>query len=146
MSKENHNPLGFKPKDFELKDGVITPKEGQKLFEKHLPEGISVKDVRALDEYKEEYTGSVIAVTGEMAIDHLKKNKDVDRVITKCRIINGEIKTVFNREDKSRNPKTGKAIIKHGRGRVSITTNLGKRKSIANAREHIGAMAEKAFG
>jgi len=72
MSK--YNPLGLTAEDFTLDNNTITAKED--LYVSHRPEDITDELEKKVDDYRDDYTMSVLHAGGLIAIDKMFNEED----------------------------------------------------------------------
>lgn len=113
----------------------------------HLPDGVTVEAVKALQDYNTEIVAAGALALGELAVETMKKDKEL-------KVVELQIPTIgkdhfdfrVDRSYPSRNPSTGESTEKFGRVSVSHTTYATEKKGQFNAvRSHLADLAMKAL-
>ena len=117
MSKRNTElATNIKPELLDLADGIkkaasiddngkITVDKG--FYESRLPEGITLAQVKKLEEYDSQLISAATVATAELSAPFFKRHKDVDTVQMKLQAGRSQIGTVIKRESQIRNVQTG---------------------------------------
>ena len=99
-------------KDATVEGGkVVFPKD---VFKSHLPEGLTIEQVKAVNNYSQTFTGAQALVTGEVGVKTLKDNKELKEVTSSVILPNGKSVAVLRREVTTRNMQTGAETVHHG--------------------------------
>lgn len=110
-------------------EGVFTEKENSKLFEKSLPEDITIKDVKKVNDHLENFVAGATHAFGEQAIKCMKADKKIDRTSTSIKLDGrSSVKIVMDRkrEYENRLPNADgtvgsvKKVVKKGVTTVNI--------------------------
>lgn len=99
-------------KDATVEGGkVVFPKD---VFKSHLPEGLTIEQVKSVNSYSQNFTSAQALVTGEVGVKALKDNKDLKEVTSSVILPNGKSVAVLRREVTTRNLQTGAETVHHG--------------------------------
>lgn len=83
-----------------------------KLFKQNLPEGITQDMVKSVNDYTSDFVAAVTLAAGELSIDALKNNKDLEKCKTKVRTMNRNVvETSVARGRKFTDYKHGEQVL-----------------------------------
>lgn len=119
----------------------------KELVESMLPEGITLASIKSHQIAALDIADAASLALVRKALPVLEKNKDLDRVsLAKTRIGHDSFAAEALRQRKSRNPKTGEEIIKHGVLVASYNSGIGaKRGNFAKIAEAFNTEATSVF-
>lgn len=85
------------------------------IYAKSLPEGVTIEQVETIDKFNTTFGAAALHAVGEVSIPVMKKNADLQQVGVSFNTAGkNAFDVIFNRETKSRNPKTGEDILGFG--------------------------------
>jgi hypothetical protein len=128
------------------KTGTATIEEG--AFVKHLPEGLTEDHVKKLGQYTTDVVAAGALAFGELAIDVMKKHKDLPRCELEVPITGKDtIGFTFDRSyETNAAPGSPEKVTKYGRVRAEVNHyaagNVGEFKKVKN---HLAELAMKAM-
>lgn len=139
---------------FTLADnGVVLAEEG--LYEKTLPEGITLEQLKAVQQHNTALVAATALAVGEIAVDAFKADKELTRVSTEFPVANDKIgaNVLRSREYPAGGiPKEGEVrdpsakITKYGVIEASYeTASNGNKGELKKVRTQIGALAAAAL-
>jgi hypothetical protein len=123
--------------------GVISvPKD---FYEKNLPEGISIADVRKLQAHNSELVSAGVIALGELGVPHLKKHKDLTEATIVIDAARDQFSAGLVRLKSQRNPATGETTDVYGStsARWRTTGTAGSRGSLKASRDYVLGLAAK---
>jgi hypothetical protein len=139
MSTKNTNPLGLKAKDFSVTGTKITAVKG--LYEAKRPDTIDPEQEKLIADYKADFTASITAVGGQLAVEAMLSDDDIDRmtVIGSMAGRNEYKATVKRSAQYPGGPNTTDKITKYAPMTISIKEDHGNAKNglLALARKEI---------
>ncbi len=125
--------------------GVITvPKD---FYEKTLPEGISLTEVKKLQAHNSELVSAGVIALGELAVPHLGKHADLKEASISITAGRDELSAVLTRNKQQRNPQSGETTEVYGSTAVKwrTTGTAGSRGSLATSRQYVLGLASKSL-
>lgn len=128
------------------KTGLATIKDG--TYQEHLPEGLTVEHVKALQLHNSNVAAAATLALGEEAIPLMKKHKDLERVSLEIPAVGKDkFEVVIDRHQVGRNPADGKEIDTYGATRVKyVTYGVKPRGEMGKVRAQLAALAMDALG
>ncbi len=123
--------------------GVITV--AKDFYEKHLPEGITIAEVKKLQGHHSELASAGVIALGELAMPHLKKNKDLAEATLVIDAGRDQYSAGLTRLKTQRNPSTGETTDVLGSTSVKWRTSgtAGSRGSLKTSRDYVLGLAAK---
>ena len=128
------------------KAGVISEKEGS-IYISTLPEGITEDIVEAVSSHNTNFVAASSLAVGELALDGLAENKDIDRFTGHIDMI-GKDSITINVDRSKSYPAIGsnEPIVKKGVVTTNYEIRAGKNAGqLKGARQHIAELANKAL-
>lgn len=131
-------------KEAEFKYGTpkgdqITVDVGGKIFEKTLPEGITLNQVKSVQAHIRDFATAAAMACGEDAAKHIKKHSDINAITYRTDMGHQRSHSVISAKKEVHNPMTGQSTTVHGHVGIRISTGLPggqiihARASVANA-------------
>lgn len=112
-------------------------------FKETLPEGLDYETVTKVVNHQQDYALAVLHTAGNIAVDEMKKNKDLAEVPMVADVYHGKVKATVYREKESRNPVNGEVTQVKGALRASVVTSVPG-SAFKAVKAHIGERAIKA--
>lgn len=137
-----------------IKEGIkIDPKTGvgtitPDIYEKLLPEGISIKQIEAINAHNTHFAASATLAFGEASIPVLKKNKELPKTNLEIPLVGKDhIGLVFNRSQQVRAPGSSEETTVYGTVRPQFNFYGTKsRGEMAKVKSILNEKAGKALG
>ena len=99
----------------DAKTGVITAEEG--LYEKNLPEGLTMDNVKAVTEYNTNFVAASSHAVGKVSVDAMSSHKKLERTSVEIKMgVNDLFSATMDRSISYPNPQgdSGEKIVKYG--------------------------------
>lgn len=127
-------------------NGVIATNND--VYEKHLPESLTMETVNQVGAYNERFVAGFTLATGNMGQDVMKKDKNLSQVSAQTKLGKyGDVNTVYDRTrvgPKSIADRT--EVTRYGQTTTRVRTFAGKNKGdLKKVREELSAVAESMF-
>jgi hypothetical protein len=114
------------------------------LFEKTLPEGLTMESVKAVQDHILNFSDGGTLALGEAGIEHLKAHPDLAFVTMKVKLGRDQLSGSFTRTANYRNVSTGAPIVKFGVSDTKLV--IGKNSKRKDHRLVTDYLADKAVG
>lgn len=142
---------GVKALALNLQSGLTFDGEGigilaADVFEKHLPEGLTMHTVKQVQDTLLDFSDAATLAVAESGIDHLKAHKDLSSVSLKVKAGRDAISTSFERSRDMRNPGTGAQFTKFGISSTKLVSGVGgNRQGYKQIKEYASEKAASVF-
>lgn len=104
----------------EMKDGEVKI-NGAEVFERNLPEELTMKHVKALQQHVSNTTTAAHGAIGDLAIDAMAADGELPRVVGHVALgVIGKTASYVSRCHEGRNPSTGEAILTKGVNNMTV--------------------------
>lgn len=129
----------------DTKTGIATISET--LYKDNLPEGMTIDNVKAVQDYNSRIVAATGLALGEASIPVMKKHKELEFTELTLPIVKDTASFTFDRQSTSRNPTDGSEVIKHGALSVKyVTSGAGTSKGeLKKVRAHLFESAAAAL-
>lgn len=127
-------------KEFKIGEGgvVEVPKD---FYEKTLPAGMTMADVRKVQDHDANLIAATGLALGEVGIDHFKRHKKADQLSVDFVAGKNKVGLVFQRSKKVQDGKGG-TLEKHGALSARyVVSGAGNRGNFKKVRDHLAGMA-----
>lgn len=123
--------------------GVISV--SKEFYEKSLPEGIELSQVRKIQEHNSNLVSAGALALGELGVPHLKKHKDLEQVSLVINAGRDQLSEQMQRSKQVRNLQTGETKDVYGAisAKWRVTGTAGSRGSLKATRDHITNFAQR---
>lgn len=118
------------------------------FFVKHMPEGVTKDSYKAAMAYRDLTINAASHALGEMGVDLMQSNKDLDRVEFKLPTVGGSyVEGGIKRDATYRNMQTGETVTAYGRlvGLTYHDRSSRGNQEMENIKHHLRDMASKAL-
>nr|DAY32612.1 MAG TPA: hypothetical protein [Caudoviricetes sp.] len=113
-------------------------------FKKSLPDGLTYETVKQVNNHAQNFALAVAAINGEKAIETLKENKGIDKVIATAEMYHGKVVHTVHRTATVRNVATGAESEVLGQSNTKIIIT-GNGKDFKEVKARIAELAAKAL-
>ena len=113
-------------------------------FKKSLPDGLTYETVKQVNNHAQNFALAVAAINGEKAIETLKENKGLDKVIATAEMYHGKVVHTVHRTATVRNVATGAESEVLGQSNTKIIIT-GNGKDFKEVKARIAELAAKAL-
>lgn len=111
------------------------------LFEEYLEsKGRKLEDVKELNKLTNTFLGSVHLAMGEVSIDKMKENKEIDQTYLTVPMAGNKADVTFRRTAEVSDGKGGR-MVKHGLGSIKYRQRI----TLTNEKAHLSQLAEAAL-
>jgi len=123
-------------------------KADKETIEATLPEGLTMKTVNQVDDWKSDFTSALNLANGLVGTPYLKKNKDLDSVTLIAAVGKDKLESNLKRSSEVRNIVTGETRTVFGNlnakyRKYGSTSSSGNLKTV---RDYVSTMAEEMLG
>lgn len=137
--------LSSKVKEAITIDGNLAsvPKD---LYKDTLPEGMTLEQVKTVQEHNLNFADAVTLALGEKGLEHLKDNTDIDNLSLTVNIGHDRVNSEFRRHRQYRNPADNSTFEKYGVADTKYVSGInGKRTAYKEIQAHLSTQAESIF-
>ncbi len=139
--------------EFDTTSGIGSEKEGAKLYEKCLPDDLSIETINKVTDHNANFIAAGSLAFGEMVVDHMKKDKKMDSASATIKMSGGnKVEYSVDRQKQYVNripgsPNNGETINKYGVVTTHYTVKGGHNSgALKEARKTIEEYAAEALG
>lgn len=117
-------------------------------YQTHLPDGVTVDAVKALQQYNTDIVAAGALAFGEVAVEAMKKDKDLKIATMHMPTVGKDgFEWQIDRSYQARNPSTGQSDERFGRISVKHETYATEKKGqFAAVKTHLADLAMKSLG
>lgn len=136
-------------KEIKLADDGLSVEIPKDLYVNTLPEGITESQIKAVQQHNSTFFPAMTMAVGEVAINAFKKNKDLESVEAKAKLVSRDAYEVtIKREQEQRNPHDGSKTTVYGAPTSKVVTYAAKSKGqdMAAVSASLKAKALAAYG